>query len=142
MIYKPDYIMSESGLWTLSLRPLSVAAFQPFLFIPTQILTFASQVYEVCEQVGEIINYWPKSEWGPVGESSIGVVTPYADQMVRIRAELRKRKLYKINVERVLNVQGKQEKILKEFTSYCFPEPLYVLYHMEKCIWRYMFLSF
>lgn len=64
------------------------------------------QVYEVCEQVGEIINHWPRSEWGPVGEGSIGVVTPYADQMVRIRAELRKRKLYKISVERVLNVQG------------------------------------
>lgn len=64
------------------------------------------KVYEVCEQVGEIISHWPKKEWGPLGENSIGVVTPYADQMVRIRAELRKRKLYKINVERVLNVQG------------------------------------
>ncbi|MPC09692.1 putative helicase with zinc finger domain [Portunus trituberculatus] len=71
-----------------------------------------SEVYEVCEQVGEIINYWPKSEWGPVGENSIGVVTPYADQMVRIRAELRKRKLYKISVERVLNVQGKQFRVI------------------------------
>lgn len=74
--------------------------------ILAQVLVSVHQVYEVCEQVGEIINYWPKSEWGPVGESSIGVVTPYADQMVRIRAELRKRKLYKISVERVLNVQG------------------------------------
>ncbi|XP_042232621.1 probable helicase with zinc finger domain isoform X2 [Homarus americanus] len=71
-----------------------------------------SEVYEVCEQVGEIINHWPKREWGPVGETSIGVVTPYADQMVRIRAELRKRKLYKINVERVLNVQGKQFRVI------------------------------
>ncbi|XP_045616313.1 probable helicase with zinc finger domain isoform X2 [Procambarus clarkii] len=71
-----------------------------------------SEVYEVCEQVGEIINHWPKREWGPVGEGSIGVVTPYADQMVRIRAELRKRKLYKINVERVLNVQGKQFRVI------------------------------
>lgn len=69
----------------------------------------------MCERVGEIISHWPKSEWGPVGESSIGVVTPYADQMVRIRAELRKRKLYKINVERVLNVQGELEKIIGEF---------------------------
>ncbi|KAK4291927.1 hypothetical protein Pmani_035272 [Petrolisthes manimaculis] len=71
-----------------------------------------SEVYEVCEQVGEIISHWPRSEWGPVGEGSIGVVTPYADQMVRIRAELRKRKLYKINVERVLNVQGKQFRVI------------------------------
>ncbi|XP_063608279.1 probable helicase with zinc finger domain isoform X2 [Penaeus indicus] len=71
-----------------------------------------SEVYEVCEQVGEIISHWPKKEWGPLGENSIGVVTPYADQMVRIRAELRKRKLYKINVERVLNVQGKQFRVI------------------------------
>ena len=48
---------------------------------------------------------WPKN-WEPIGESSIGVLTPYADQVIKIRTELRKRKLYKITVERVLNVQG------------------------------------
>ena len=33
------------------------------------------------------------------------MVTPYQDQVMRIRAELRKRKLQNISVERVLNVQ-------------------------------------
>ena len=37
-----------------------------------------------------------------------GIVTPYYDQVQRIRSELRKRKLFGVSVERVLNVQGKQ----------------------------------
>lgn len=71
-----------------------------------------SEVYELCERLAEIIKSWPNKEWGPVGDGSIGVVTPYADQMLRIRAELRKRKLFKVNVERVLNVQGKQFRVI------------------------------
>ncbi|CAL4068186.1 unnamed protein product, partial [Meganyctiphanes norvegica] len=71
-----------------------------------------SEVYELCERLAEIIKSWPIKEWGPMGEGSIGVVTPYADQMLRIRAELRKRKLFKVNVERVLNVQGKQFRVI------------------------------
>ena len=39
---------------------------------------------------------------------SSGIVTPYYDQVQRIRSELRKRKLFGVSVERVLNVQGKQ----------------------------------
>ncbi|KAF2894879.1 hypothetical protein ILUMI_11296, partial [Ignelater luminosus] len=35
-------------------------------------------------------------------------MTPYADQVFRIRTELRKRRMGSISVERVLNVQGKQ----------------------------------
>uniref|UniRef100_A0A1B6C994 DNA2/NAM7 helicase-like C-terminal domain-containing protein n=1 Tax=Clastoptera arizonana TaxID=38151 RepID=A0A1B6C994_9HEMI len=35
-------------------------------------------------------------------------MTPYADQVFRIRSELRKRRMGGISVERVLNVQGKQ----------------------------------
>ena len=54
----------------------------------------------------EIYNKWPE-DWGPIKENSIGVLTPYADQVVRIRAVLRKKKLFKVSVERVLNVQGK-----------------------------------
>ena len=38
----------------------------------------------------------------------LGIVTPYYDQVQRIRSELRKRKLFGVSVERVLNVQGKQ----------------------------------
>lgn len=65
-----------------------------------------SEVYEVVERVAELKRNWP-SEWGEVNEQSIGVVTPYSDQVFRIRSELRKRKI-DVCVERVLNVQGKQ----------------------------------
>ncbi|XP_063925906.1 probable helicase with zinc finger domain isoform X1 [Zophobas morio] len=65
-----------------------------------------SEVYEVVERVAELKRNWP-TEWGEVNEQSIGVVTPYADQVFRIRSELRKRKI-DVCVERVLNVQGKQ----------------------------------
>lgn len=63
-----------------------------------------SEVYEIVERVAEISSDWPES-WG---ETSIGIVTPYADQVFRIRSELRKRRLGNVSVERVLNVQGKQ----------------------------------
>ena len=52
------------------------------------------------------------SKVGEFSVGSIGVVTPYIDQVVKIRAELRKRKRYKISVERVLNVQGKNNFII------------------------------
>lgn len=45
--------------------------------------------------------------WGKLDEGSIGVVSPYADQVFRIRAELRKKRMPEVSVERVLNVQGK-----------------------------------
>lgn len=51
---------------------------------------------------------WPVEEWGPFCEDSIGVLAHYAEQVARIRNELRKRKLFSVSVERVLNVQGKQ----------------------------------
>ncbi|XP_048525324.1 probable helicase with zinc finger domain [Dendroctonus ponderosae] len=66
-----------------------------------------SEVYEVVERVGELKRTWP-DEWGKYNDQSIGVVTPYADQVFRIRAELRKRRIDNVCVERVLNVQGKQ----------------------------------
>lgn len=66
-----------------------------------------SEVYEVVDRVDELQRTWPKS-WGHRDESSIGIVTPYYDQVQRIRSELRKRKLFGVSVERVLNVQGKQ----------------------------------
>ncbi|CAH1794723.1 unnamed protein product [Owenia fusiformis] len=70
-----------------------------------------AEVYEIVERVDELQKMWPKS-WGPLDESSIGVVSPYTDQVIRIRAELRKRKLFRVNVERVLNVQGKQFRVI------------------------------
>ena len=61
---------------------------------------------EVVVRVKDIVKNWPVKLWGPVKEDSIGVVTPYLDQVYRIRAQLRKEKLFKVSVERVLNVQG------------------------------------
>lgn len=67
-----------------------------------------AEVYELVERVAELVAQWPTKAWGPMTDSSIGIMTPYADQVMRIRLELRKKKLGKISVERVLNVQGKQ----------------------------------
>lgn len=66
-----------------------------------------SEVYEVVERVQDLRKQWPYS-WGKISDQSIGIMTPYADQVFRIRSELRKRKMGGISVERVLNVQGKQ----------------------------------
>uniref|UniRef100_A0A1B0CKW5 Putative rna helicase n=1 Tax=Lutzomyia longipalpis TaxID=7200 RepID=A0A1B0CKW5_LUTLO len=66
-----------------------------------------SEVYEVVERVAELRKRWP-SAWGKMNDQSIGIMTPYADQVFRIRSELRKRRMGGISVERVLNVQGKQ----------------------------------
>ena len=62
-------------------------------------------------RLAELRRNWPK-EWGRRAEAEIGVVTPYHDQVMRIRAELKKKKLFNISVERVLNVQGKQFRAL------------------------------
>lgn len=64
-----------------------------------------SQVFEIVERVEELRKKWPVA-WGKLDDSSIGVVSPYADQVFRIRAELRKKRLHDVSVERVLNVQG------------------------------------
>ncbi|XP_066992775.2 probable helicase with zinc finger domain isoform X2 [Anabrus simplex] len=66
-----------------------------------------SEVYEVVERVCELRKKWPVA-WGKMDDQSIGIMTPYADQVFRIRSELRKRRMGGISVERVLNVQGKQ----------------------------------
>lgn len=66
-----------------------------------------SEVYEVVERVVELKKNWP-SEWGDYNDQSIGVVTPYSDQVFRIRSELRKKRIDNVCVERVMNVQGKQ----------------------------------
>jgi hypothetical protein len=66
-----------------------------------------SEVYEIVDRVCELRRKWPAS-WGKFNDQSIGIMTPYADQVFRIRSELRKKRLAGISVERVLNVQGKQ----------------------------------
>jgi len=70
-----------------------------------------SEVYEIVDRLAELKRNWPKA-WGRKEETEIGVVTPYSDQVMRIRSELRKKKLYNISVERVLNVQGKQYRAI------------------------------
>ncbi|KAJ7423981.1 hypothetical protein BTVI_07975 [Pitangus sulphuratus] len=70
-----------------------------------------AEVFEVVERVEELRRKWPVA-WGKLDDGSIGVVTPYADQVFRIRAELRKKRLSDVSVERVLNVQGKQFRVL------------------------------
>ena len=70
-----------------------------------------SEVFEVVDRLAELKRNWPKS-WGRREETEIGVVTPYQDQVARIRSELRKKKLHNISVERVLNVQGKQYRAI------------------------------
>ena len=63
------------------------------------------QVFEIVERVEEMRRKWPVA-WGKLDDGSIGVVSPYADQVFRIRAELRKKRMPDVSVERVLNVQG------------------------------------
>ena len=66
-----------------------------------------AEIYEIAEVVKRLQDTWPQESWGSFDENSIGIVSPYSDQVSRIRVHLRHRKLFGINVERVLNVQGK-----------------------------------
>lgn len=70
------------------------------------------------ERVEELRKKWPVS-WGKLDEGSIGVVSPYADQVFRIRAELRKKRMHEVSVERVLNVQGKKGRYLIKKQCHC-----------------------
>ncbi|XP_051775027.1 LOW QUALITY PROTEIN: probable helicase with zinc finger domain [Erpetoichthys calabaricus] len=70
-----------------------------------------AEVFEIVERVEELRKKWPVA-WGKLDDGSIGVVSPYADQVFRIRAELRKKRMSDVSVERVLNVQGKQFRVL------------------------------
>lgn len=62
-------------------------------------------MYEIVDVVEDLVKKWPE-EWGNIDNNGISVVAPYMDQVIRIRGELRKRKLNRVSVERVLNVQG------------------------------------
>uniref|UniRef100_A0A3P8W3K7 Probable helicase with zinc finger domain n=1 Tax=Cynoglossus semilaevis TaxID=244447 RepID=A0A3P8W3K7_CYNSE len=70
-----------------------------------------AEVFEIVERVEELRKKWPVA-WGKLDEGSIGVVSPYADQVFRIRAELRKKRMHEVSVEGVLDVQGKQFRVL------------------------------
>ncbi|XP_052069643.1 probable helicase with zinc finger domain [Mytilus californianus] len=70
-----------------------------------------SEIYEVIDRVTDLKNNWPE-EFGDINDGGIGVLCHYADQVYRIRSELRKRKLYNVSVERIYNVQGKQFRVV------------------------------
>ncbi|XP_076330280.1 helicase with zinc finger isoform X2 [Tachypleus tridentatus] len=70
-----------------------------------------AEVYEIVARVAELQKTWPK-EWGERTENGIGIVSPYYDQVIRIRSELRKYKMHGISVENVLNVQGKEFQVI------------------------------
>ncbi|KAK7502369.1 hypothetical protein BaRGS_00006322, partial [Batillaria attramentaria] len=70
-----------------------------------------AELYEIVDRVDELRKKWPE-EWGDIDNNGISVVAPYMDQVIRIRGELRKRKIYNVSVERVLNVQGKQYRVI------------------------------
>jgi len=63
---------------------------------------------ELANRVLVLKNMWPTGQWGPYDEGSIGVLAYYPEQVALLRIELRKRRLFDVSVERVLNVQGKQ----------------------------------
>ena len=68
----------------------------------------------------------------------VGVVTPYQDQVMRIRAELRKRKLQNISVERVLNVQV---RIVLVCNVYCRLHRTYRVLSVQGKQYRALFIS-
>lgn len=70
------------------------------------------------ERVEELRKKWPVA-WGKLDEGSIGVVSPYADQVFRIRAELRKKRMPEVSVERVLNVQGEEQIFTSTSCALC-----------------------
>ncbi|CAH1244538.1 HELZ2 [Branchiostoma lanceolatum] len=95
------------------------------------ILKFPSKVWEVADRVKAIWDTWPEAEWGeknPKSMAQIGVVTPYQDQVNRIRLALRRKGLAGVTVETVTNVQGKEYRALFLSTvrtrATCFGEQL------------------
>ncbi|XP_078614262.1 3'-5' exoribonuclease HELZ2-like [Branchiostoma floridae x Branchiostoma japonicum] len=74
-----------------------------------------AEVWEVADRVEALWNSWPEAEWGEKDDTcmeDIGVVTPYQDQVNRIRLALRRKGLAGVTVETVTNVQGKEYRAL------------------------------
>jgi hypothetical protein len=42
------------------------------------------KVYEVADRVTELQQNWPTDKWGEFSAASIGVVTPYHDQVITL----------------------------------------------------------
>ncbi|XP_035692652.1 uncharacterized protein LOC118427123 [Branchiostoma floridae] len=74
-----------------------------------------AEVWELADRVEALWNSWPEEEWGEkntISMAQIGVVTPYQDQVNRIRLALRRKRLGRVTVETVTNVQGKEYRAL------------------------------
>ena len=71
-----------------------------------------SEIYEIVERIVELRNSWPVNDWGEFKDNSIGVITPYFNQVIRIRSELRRHRLHNVSVERIFNVQGKEFRVV------------------------------
>ncbi|XP_074646768.1 3'-5' exoribonuclease HELZ2-like isoform X2 [Tubulanus polymorphus] len=70
-----------------------------------------AEIDEVVTRVEELYERWPVTAWGEKRAETIAVVTPYHDQVQRIRRALRRSKhkqLKLVTVETVQNVQGKE----------------------------------
>lgn len=95
-----------------------------------------SEVFELTEKISELISSWPE-KWGDYrDENAIGVLTPYADQVNRIRSRLRKKGLHSVSVERVFNVQGK-----KAFAELYYFEIRFVKEHCYMIFVYFLFLQ-
>ncbi|ESO89024.1 hypothetical protein LOTGIDRAFT_154099 [Lottia gigantea] len=65
----------------------------------------------IAEGVEFMSKNWPRT-WGEICLESIQVVAPYAQQVNLIRSKLRDRRLGRVSVERIYNIQGKQFRAL------------------------------
>ncbi|CAH1794927.1 unnamed protein product, partial [Owenia fusiformis] len=72
-----------------------------------------AEIEEVTDRVEEIYNEWPEA-WGERQPSLIGIVTPYTEQVLKIRASLRARSnaLGRVVVQRMNNIQGQEYRVL------------------------------
>ncbi|XP_061191305.1 helicase with zinc finger domain 2-like [Saccostrea echinata] len=112
----PEKLESRANLPSvLEITPLMFYAVQGVEIQDSDSISFynMSEVQEVVERVQELYANWP-AEWGEKNPKTIGVVTPYFDQVQLIRKALRKKHpdLKNITVERVNNVQGKEFRAL------------------------------
>lgn len=83
-----------------------------------------AEIYEIGELVRDLQEKWPVEHWGRFDENSIGIVSPYSDQVSRIRVHLRNQKLFGINVERVFNVQGITEQEVDSSLACAFTQSI------------------
>jgi len=83
----PEVLKSEANVPSvLSITPLLFYAVQGHEIQNDTSVSYynMSEVAEIVERVEEIYQKWPH-EWGPRAANEIGVVSPYYDQVIKIR---------------------------------------------------------